>query len=91
LEARSRYLGFAHLGGDQWEVMVLDSLTEARNELGRLAVHPRDLVNDQAVMELYQSISPDPDADDEAAVSDLFAAMEYRLTATPEGVRVERV
>jgi hypothetical protein len=87
LEARSRFLGFTHLGGDEWDLMVLDTVTEACEEFARLTAGR----GGQTVMGLYRIVGADPDTGDTDDIGDSFSTMEYRLTATPSGVGIERI
>ena len=83
LEADSRYLAFAYFGGPSWDLLVCDSLSSARREFARRVAGARA----EAVMLLYRSLDPETDP---KPAGDSFAPAAYVLTATAEGIRVDR-
>lgn len=83
LEADSRYLAFAYLGADRWDVSVCDSLSSARQQFAAATSE----AGAEAVMLLYRSLEPGTDSADSG---ETFAPAAYVLTATPDGIRVDR-
>jgi hypothetical protein len=83
LEADSRYLAFAYFGSLSWDLLVCDSLRSARQELADRAAG----TNAEAVMLLYRSLDPETEP---PPAGDLFAPAAYVLTATAEGICVDR-
>jgi hypothetical protein len=83
LEADSRYLAFAYFGDDSWDLLVCDSLRSAWLEFADRAAG----TSAEAVMLLFRSLDPETEL---TTAGDPFAAAAYVLTATSEGIRIDR-